>query len=173
MFTDPLAMTMAMQMLFFVGLIVVFFFLARAMAAQGEETRESLRKQQMFLADLERQFMEMSFLLRQRQGSKEGDPPVDRVRTRDDLAPAGQKDGFLPMPSRKAGDRASDDLLLPPPIPSRAPAENYDPEKDPFLFDDGFAPAPARDAYAWTTPADDGSRDGGLRLPPTRRDAKR
>ncbi|MDR2605642.1 MAG: hypothetical protein LBC55_09915 [Desulfovibrio sp.] len=167
MFTDPLATTMAMQMLFFVGLVVVFFFLARAVSAQGEETREALRKQQMYLADLERQLMDMSFLLRRGQGGEEAVPAAEPGRARDALSPAGQKGGLPPLPPRKPGAAASDDLLLPPPPMKRAPTDDYDPEKDPFLFDDGFGPPSGRDAYG-RRPAGD-----GLRLPSARRDGRR
>jgi hypothetical protein len=172
MFTDPLATTMAMQILFFVGLVVVFFFLARAISAQGEETREALRKQQMYLADLERRLMDMSFLLRVRQGGDDVHPATEPGRTRDALSPAGKKDGLLPMSPGKSGSGASDDLLLPPPLPTRASTDNYDPEKDPFLFDDGFGPPSGRDAYD-RRPAGNELRDAGLRLPSARRDGRR
>jgi hypothetical protein len=172
MFTDPLATTMAMQMLFFVGMVVVFFFLSRAISAQGEETREALRKQQMYLADLERQLMEMSFLLRRRQGGEEVDLSAEPGRTRNERSQAGPKGGLLPMPPGKSDNRVSDDLLMPPPLPARASTDNYDPEKDPFLFDDGFGPPSARDVYDRIS-AGDGPRDAGLRLPSARRDGRR
>ncbi|MDR2123872.1 MAG: hypothetical protein LBP38_02680 [Desulfovibrio sp.] len=172
MFTDPLATTMAMQMLFFVGLVVVFFFLARAISAQGEETREALRKQQMYLDDLERRLMDMSFLLRRLPGGEDVNPAAEPARTRNALSPAGRKENLPPMPPGKAGGRASDDLLLPPPLSARAAADSYDPEKDPFLFEDDFGPPSGRDAYAGKS-AGDGVRDAGLRLPPARRDGRR
>ncbi|MDR1685546.1 MAG: hypothetical protein LBR82_03735 [Desulfovibrio sp.] len=172
MFTDPLATTMAIQMLFFVGLVVVFFFLSRAISSQGEETREALRKQQMYLADLERQLMDMSFLLRRRQGGEDTGSHAEPGRTRDALSPAGQKGGLPHTPLGTPGSRASDDLLLPPPLPARTSTDNYDPEKDPFLFDDGFGPPSGRDAYAGS-PAGDRLPDAGLRLPSARRSGRR
>ncbi|MDR2668843.1 MAG: hypothetical protein LBC14_02675 [Desulfovibrio sp.] len=167
MFTDPLATAIAVQMLFFVGLVVVFFFLARAISAQGEETRDALRKQQMYLADLERQLMDMSFLLRRRQGGEDANPAAEPGRARDALSPAGQKDDLLPMPPRKPGSRAPDDLLMPPPSLKRVSTDTYDPEKDPYLFDDGFGAPSGRDTY------DRKPAGNGLRLPPAGRDGRR
>ncbi|MDR1946977.1 MAG: hypothetical protein LBQ51_07415 [Desulfovibrio sp.] len=170
MFSDPVAATMVMQILFFIGMVVMFFFLARAMSAQGEETREALRKQQMYLADLERQLMDMSFLLRRMQGGEENIPAADPGRLHE-LPLTGQRDALLSMPARKSGitAAASDGLLLQPPLVSRPSVENYDPENDPYLFeDDGLAPGMSREGGTR-----DGLREAEAHIPSARRNARR
>jgi hypothetical protein len=126
----------------------------------------------MYLADLERQLMDMSFLLRRRPGGEEGGPSGETAGpVRDELSPVGHRNDFLSMPSGRSGGRSgiSDDLLLPPPIlSSGARSESYDPEKDPFLFDDGFISASGRDAYG-RNPAGSGLSGAEPRMPAARR----
>lgn len=75
MFADPTVAFMSMLMLFFVGMMCVFFFLMRAISAHRLEMRESFRKQQQMLTDLEGQIMELSFGVR---SMKEAPPPAER-----------------------------------------------------------------------------------------------
>lgn len=166
MFSDPATAVMAMLMLCFGGMIIMFVFLIRAHAASGDELREALRKQQMLLADVERQLMEMSFVLRRLSGSEDSrTASVSRPSAPRSAADTsgGRTDGGVNA-ARKAGTgnagiRSDQDLssmleaasrsgakldlggdLLPPPSVSRPLAEEYDPASDPHLFEDSFGP---------------------------------
>jgi hypothetical protein len=142
MFSNPLVATMSMQMLCFVGIVVIFIFVIRSLAAMNKEMREAFRKQRMFLSDLERQFMKMDFTLRHLQG--EGEDTENAGRASASLLSQG--DDLLSMleaTARGASARkgAYDDQLLPPSLASssqRPLSEEYDPAKDPHLFDDSL-----------------------------------
>jgi hypothetical protein len=71
MFQDPLTAVMAMLLLCFVGMMVMFIFVIRSLASQSDETREAFRKQQLFLADLERQIMDLRIAVNARLGLEE------------------------------------------------------------------------------------------------------
>ena len=64
MFSDSLMAMMFMQVLCFVGTLVMFLFIIRSLAAQTAAMRDAQRKQQEALADIERQMMDMAFHLR-------------------------------------------------------------------------------------------------------------
>lgn len=147
MFSDPFVAVMAMLILCFFGILVMFVFVIRSLSSQAEEMRESFRKQQMFLADLESQFMEMSFTLRRLQ---EGAAPQEG-----NAGPGGgelpilrQDDELLSMLEAAAKKTQPgpgyDDHLLPPPAVARPLAEEYDPLTDPHLFEDSLLAPPRR-----------------------------
>ena len=64
MFQDPSTAVITMLFLYFAGMLVMFVFIIRSLAAQGEERRESFRKQQLMLGDLERHLIDMKVMLR-------------------------------------------------------------------------------------------------------------
>jgi len=146
MFSDPLVAVMTMLMLFFAGVAILFFSLARTLAALREDIHESMRKQHMYLSDMEQQLMQISFALRALQeggaaagassGQKfTGENPV--LRQDDPLR------SMLEATARKnAATPGFEDQLLPPQSPpsskARPDADAYDPAKDPHLFDDDF-----------------------------------
>ncbi|MDR1490592.1 MAG: hypothetical protein LBS65_08975 [Desulfovibrio sp.] len=169
MFADSFVATMAVQVLFFVGLLVMFFSLSRSISAQREEMREALRKQQLYLADIERQMMEINFVLRRLQGVEtesakaagQGDG-IPGLKSRDELLSILEKASGMGDAETPGGIR------LPPPVISRPLAEEYDPGNDPHLFDDPLLPQPSgrRGAGREDTDADK------LRLPPLRRSGR-
>ena len=64
MFQDPSTAVITMLFLYFAGMLVMFVFIIRSLAAQGEERRESFRRQQLMLGDLERHLIDMKVMLR-------------------------------------------------------------------------------------------------------------
>lgn len=151
MFADPIVAVMAMLILCFSGMIIMFVFVVRSLSRQNEEMRESFRKQQMFLTDLERQFMDMSFLLRRMQESEQAgagkEPPSSEqplLRQDDDLL------AMLEAAAKKKQDSTLgfDDHLLPPPSVQRPLAEEYDPTTDPNLFEDSLLGGSGNTRYA-------------------------
>lgn len=64
MFQEPLTAVMAMLFLYFAGVLVMFVFVIRSLASQGDERREAFRKQQLMLGDLERHLIDMKVMLR-------------------------------------------------------------------------------------------------------------
>lgn len=130
MFSNPLVAALTVQLLFFMGMVVIFVFIIRTLSSMAEEMREAFRKQQMFLSDLERQCMEMSFAVRRLQDGEaaaQGAAPPQ----------AGQDDllSMLDAAARNMAGKPLDDQLLPPTMPGPA-IDEYDPAKDPHLFDD-------------------------------------
>lgn len=148
MFQDPLTTVMAMLLLCFMGILVMFLFFVRSLSSQAAETRESFRKQQLSLADIERQLMDLNFALRKLQG---GDAASSEVAgTAGNLSSLRQEDlmALLETASqRKGAPLRFDDQLLPPPVTSRPIAEEYDPANDPHLFEDSLLPDPAYGSY--------------------------
>lgn len=151
MFSDPATAVMAMIMLCFGGMIVMFVFIIRASAAHSDELREAFRKQQMVLADLERQVMEMSFALRRLTGADDGQPPSGARQSKtgaaSKLSAARQDDDLSSMlEAASQGGRKLDigDSLLPPPSVARPLSEEYDPATDPHLFEDSFGAKTSR-----------------------------
>ena len=143
MFQDPLTAVMAMLLLCFMGILVMFLFLIRSLASQAAEMREAFRKQQMSLADIERQLMDLSFALRKRQGGETGAEPGQAEQGGDSLTSMGQADlmSLLKAASQqKGGTLRFDDQLVPPTPASRPIAEEYDPSTDPHLFEDSLLP---------------------------------
>ncbi len=163
MFQDPLTTVMAMLLLCFIGILVMFLFFIRSLSSQAGEMREAFRKQQLSLADIERQLMDMSFGLRKLQGGG-GDPAdsgasVSSGQTRmaqsgENLTSMRQEDlmSLLEVASQKKGDPLRfDDQLLPPPANSRPLREEYDPANDPHLFEDSLLPEVAFGSYRTRT----------------------
>ncbi|MDR3175684.1 MAG: hypothetical protein LBU06_04040 [Desulfovibrio sp.] len=171
MFADSFVATMTVQVLFFVGLVVMFFSLSRSISAQREEMREAVRKQQLYLADIERQMMEINFVLRRLQGGEaepvkaagQGETGIPGLKSRDELLSILEK-------ASGAGDAETPigDLRLPPPAVSRPLAEEYDPSHDPHLFDDPLLP-PSLGRFGGGREETDADR---LRLPPLRRSGR-
>ena len=64
MFQDPSTAVITMLFLYFAGMLVMFVFIIRSLASQGEERRASFRKQQLMLGDLERHLIDMKVMLR-------------------------------------------------------------------------------------------------------------
>ena len=159
MFQDPLTTVMAMLLLCFMGILVMFLFFIRSLSSQAAEMRESFRKQQLSLADIERQLMDMSFAQRKAQGSaaetiEPGLPapsgPAGAVRDSGNLTSMRQEDlmSLLEAASQQKGAPLRfDDQLLPPPASSRPIAEEYDPATDPHLFEDSLLPDAAFGSY--------------------------
>lgn len=139
MFSDPNTAIMAMIMLCFAGMIVMFIFIIRSHVSHSEELREALRKQQLVMADLERQVMEMSFAIRRLSGLEDSQnasvtrpSSVRAVKSDEDLS------SMLEAAARGGRKLELGDDLLAPPSVSRPLAEEYDPANDPHLFDDAF-----------------------------------
>ena len=55
MFQDPFTTGMVMLLLCFMGILLMFLYFIRSLSSQAAEMRESFRKQQLSLADIERQ----------------------------------------------------------------------------------------------------------------------
>jgi hypothetical protein len=145
MFSDPLVAVMAMLILCFSGILVMFIFVIRSLVGQRDEMREAFRKQQMFMADLERQFMDMSFLLRNIQGREETQVPGPGIQSSYDMPLPRDDDDLLSTlesTGRQKNPPLYSDLLLPASPKTRAPIDDYDPASDPHLFDDSFSPGP-------------------------------
>jgi hypothetical protein len=138
MFSDPLTAVMAMLILCFSGILVMFLFVIRSLVGQRAEMREAFRKQQLFLADLERQFMDLSFLLRNLQGKENakdfGPGETSLLREDDDLMSVLESSG-----RRKNPAPMYDDLQLAPSTRARTTVNDYDPATDPHLFEDSFS----------------------------------
>lgn len=150
MFQDPLTTVMAMLLLCFMGILVMFLFFVRSLSSQAAEMRESFRKQQLSLADIERQLMDLSFSLRKLQGGDGAPSEANAVGTAGNLTSMRQEDlmSLLETASqRKGAPLRFDDQLLPPPVTSRPIAEEYDPAKDPHLFEDSLLPDSAYGSY--------------------------
>lgn len=141
MFSDPNVAVMAMIMLCFAGMIIMFIFVIRVFSSQGAEMREAFRKQQMYLSDLERQVQEISFALRsavEGEGSLKSvsslaSPPAETLPRSDQ-----ELMSMLDAATRNKPGQTLDlgDALLSPPSVSRPLSEEYDPAKDPHLFED-------------------------------------
>lgn len=145
MFSDPMVAVMAMLILCFAGMLVMFIFTMRSLSSHAEEMRESFRKQQMFLADIEKQFMDLSFALRRvQEGGASPDSSARPVAGKASGLPIMREDdglmNMLEAAARNTNDteRQRENGLLPSPSVSRPLAEEYDPAKDPHLFDDGI-----------------------------------
>ena len=146
MFSDPLVAVMAMLLLFFAGMVLMFAFFTRSLTALREDLRESMRKQQMFLSDVEQQFMRIEYRLRVLpEGGDAGKSP-SALQKPDDISLLRQEDPLLSMLENTARKAASapgfDDQLLSVPSRKNAPARDYDPANDPGLFEDAFLAAP-------------------------------
>lgn len=162
MFQDPLTTVMAMLLLCFMGILVMFLFFIRSLSAQAAEMREAFRKQQLSLADIERQLMDMSFTQRKLQGGGgDTDPAGAASSSFSAQAKGGQSDADNLTSMRQedlmsllevAGQRKGaplrfDDQLLPSPAGARSGVEEYDPATDPHLFEDSLLPDPSLGAY--------------------------
>ncbi len=80
MFENQFSSLMLMQLLCFSGMLVMFLFVIRALSNQNTLLRESARQQQNALADMERQLMDISFMVRSnRAGIAQADdqPPAE------------------------------------------------------------------------------------------------
>lgn len=149
---------MTMLLLCFVGILVMFLFFIRTLSSRAAETREFFRKQQLTLADIERQLMDMSFTLRKIQGG-EGDAGPAGAASGDSAGKTAQSGGAASMRQEdlvalleNVGQREDlplrfDDQLLPPPPAARPVTEEYDPAKDPDLFEDSLLPESAYGTY--------------------------
>ena len=157
MFQDPLTTVMAMLLLCFMGILVMFLFFIRSLSSQAEEMREAFRKQQLSLADIERQLMDMSFALRKSRGDagETVEPGLSSNSAKaetggDALTSMRQEDlmSLLEAASQKKGDPLRfDDHLLPPSVGSRPIVEEYDPSTDPLVFEDSLLPEAAFGSY--------------------------
>ena len=83
MFTDPLVSLMVMLMLCFVGTLVMFLFVIRALASHTAAMREQVARQMSVLGDLEHQLMDMSFVLRKMKSSDADEAKEPAVRGND------------------------------------------------------------------------------------------
>lgn len=140
MFSDPVTAVMTMLMLCFGGMIIMFVFFVRSGAAYSEELREALRKQQMVLADLERQIMEMNFALRRLSGAEDSrTASVTRPSSSAAGADAVRSDGDLASmlaAAAKSGKKLElGNEPAPSPSAARFAAAEYDPASDPDLFE--------------------------------------
>lgn len=143
MFSDPATAIMTMIMLCFGGVILMFVFLLRTGAARSDELRELLRRQQMALADIERQIMETSFALRRLSGTEDSRTAsvtqpsrtaagANAVRSDEDLS------SMLDAAAKSGKKLELGSNPLPPLYAAPAPGEAYDPASDPHLFEDFF-----------------------------------
>lgn len=147
MFSDPVTAVMTMIMLCFGGMIIMFVFFVRSGAVYSEELREALRKQQMVLADLERQIMEMNFALRRLSGAEDSRTasvtrPSSSAASSAAGADAVRSDGELASmldAATKSGKKLElGSAPAPSPSASRSSAAEYDPASDPNLFENFF-----------------------------------
>ncbi|MDR2489173.1 MAG: hypothetical protein LBD42_06765 [Desulfovibrio sp.] len=158
MFQDPLVAVMTMLFFCFTGILVIFLFFVRSFSSHTEEIREVLRKQQLSLADIERQLMDMSFVLRKTPvGDMAPTSPnaASRLSERaeafrnsgDSLASMRQEDLMSLLEGagqqKKSAPLRFDDQLLPLSAGSRIVAEEYDPVKDPHVFENSLLPDPS------------------------------
>jgi hypothetical protein len=159
MFQDPLTAVMAMLLLCFMGILVMFLFVVRWLSSRNDELRETFRKQQLSLADIERQLMDMSFALRKLQSgdsdaaasnaAMNGSDDTGEPRS-SDLTSMTQADlmSLLENAGRQKGATLRfDDQLLPPPVSAHTATEDYDPVNDPHLFEDSLLPESAYTSY--------------------------
>lgn len=147
MFSDPMVAVMTMLLLFFIGMVLMFLFMVRILSSHKEDFRESLRKQQILLADMERQLREIGFSLR---GPQEGGDAVKNaagMRSSADSHLLSQDENLLSrleaVRKKKSAEPGFDDLLLPPKQKNRSFSEEYDPANDPNLFEDPFLSTPS------------------------------
>lgn len=147
MFSDPLVAVMTMLLLFFAGVLLVFLFLTRAVSSLKEDFRDAMRKQQMFLSDVEQQLVQLQFGLRALQEDGGAAAAAGGQKPLEDVSFLRQEDPLLSMLEAGARRGAAspgieDDQLLPPPQKARPIAEDYDPAHDPKLFEDSFFSEP-------------------------------
>lgn len=139
MFSDPLVAVMAMLILCFSGILVMFIFLIRSLAGQRDEMRDSFRKQQMYMADLERQFLEMNFAFRKVQSGDDPAPDLGGMKnSSQDMPLLREEDALVSMLESAARPQNAA-----PPYPdlrlsSEAAGGEYDPATDPHLFEDSY-----------------------------------
>jgi len=142
MFSDPLVAVMTMLMLFFAGVAILFFSLARTLAALREDIHDSMRKQHMYLSDMEQQLMQISFALRALQEGGSAGKALQVQKNPGENPILRQEDPLLSMLEatvrKNAATPGFEDQLLPPSSKDRPNAEAYDPARDPRLFDDDF-----------------------------------
>jgi hypothetical protein len=150
MFSDPLVAVMAVLMLFFVGMVVMILFLARSIAALREDFHDSMRKQHMYLSDVEQQLMQISFALRTLQEGGDAAKASPVQKPLGDTPLLRQEDPLLSMleatARKKAASPGFEDQLLPPSSKGRPLMEEYGPANDPNLFDDAFLSFPGKKA---------------------------
>jgi hypothetical protein len=131
-----------MLMLFFAGVAILFFSLARTLAALREDVHEAMRKQQMYLSDMEQQLMQISFALRAFQEGGDAGKATQGQKHPGENPILRQDDPLLSMLEATARKNAAtpgfEDQLLPPSSKGRPSAEAYDPANDPNLFADDF-----------------------------------
>lgn len=65
MFEDPMISLRVMILLCFMGMLVMFLFVIRSLAAQTAALKDSFTRQQSAMADMEQQIMDMNFVVRQ------------------------------------------------------------------------------------------------------------
>ena len=150
MFSDPLLAIMTMLMLFFIGTMVLFFSLARTIASLREEFFESMRKQHMYLSDMEQHLMQIRFALNRLQDSADAGKASLGNKPLGENASLRQEDSLLSMLEATARKNTAapgfEDQLLPPSSKGRPVAEKYDPANDPNFFDEAFASFPGKRA---------------------------
>jgi hypothetical protein len=155
MFQDPLVAVMTMLLLCFTGILAIFLFSIRSFSSHTEELHEALRKQQLSLADIERQLMDLSFALRKSPAggadAASADPAGAARGGADGLTSMRQEDLMSLLESasqqKKSASPRFDDQLLPPPAGARPAAHDYDPANDPHLFEDSLLPDPSYAPY--------------------------
>lgn len=143
MFSDPVTAVMTMIMLCFGGMIIMFVFFVRSGAVYSEELREALRKQQMVLADLERQIMEMNFALRRLSGAEDSRTasvtrPSSSAAGADVVRSDGELASMLDAATKSGKKLELGSAPAPSPSASRSSAAEYDPASDPNLFENFF-----------------------------------
>lgn len=147
MFSDPLVAVMTVLLLFFAGSVLMFLFLTRTLSAMREDFHETMRKQQIFLVDLEQQLMQISFSVRSLQGGEKAATAGSSLsKNFGELPLLRQEDPLLSMLEANAKKNSTppgfDDQLLPP-IQNNSPFKGaYDPAEDAHLFEDAFLPGP-------------------------------
>lgn len=136
MFSDPATALMAMIMLCFGGMIIMFVFMIKSNATRADMLREALLKQQMVLADLEHQVMEMNFALRHSYGAENGQASTTSHHLR--AVAKGEVDlaAILDAAAKNSQKLDLGNGLLPEPAISRPLVEEFDPEFDSRLLEE-------------------------------------
>ncbi len=125
MFNDPMISLMFMLLLCFLGMLVMFLYVVRALGAQNAFLREGLARQQKSLDDHERHLMELVFLMRGKAAAPTGKNGAGEsaprpARAAESPAPRGEPSADISASGFRQGAAVS---ARPAPAKARSPEE--------------------------------------------------